>query len=360
MPYISPQRLTDVHVHYIVGSNRSGTTLLTTVLNANNEVLSTPEVRFTMAFWEQYGNQNPVSSNFAKDLNTYVQIIYKYVQQARKMQLSLTDFDKDTYFNFDTEKLKQLNYANLCKLLLFNIQLPNKNYDTIKTIVDKNPDYTFYIKQLLKIYPDAKILVAMRDYRAVVLSQKESIETGTGDIATQAYLWHIYNKEIHKLIKQYEGKIMPVYYEQMVQQPELVVKQICSFLAIDFTPEMLNPQQKLSVKAQDLQKSDISERDKKKIGDLIKPINTSRLEAWKQRLTPNEITLIEHFCAQTGQKFGYQPTLQISASTHLKLNLRYLFRMIYIQISFTILTKYYFLLPFKLRIFLMNKIGLRR
>ncbi|MBK9460431.1 MAG: hypothetical protein IPN94_13620 [Sphingobacteriales bacterium] len=74
-----------------------------------------------------------------------------------------------------------------------------------------------------------------------------------------------------------------------------------------------------------MQKSDISERDKKKIGDLIKPINTSRLEIWKQRLNPNEITLIEHFCAKTGQKFGYQPTLQISASTHLKLNLRYLF-----------------------------------
>ncbi|MBK9460429.1 MAG: hypothetical protein IPN94_13610 [Sphingobacteriales bacterium] len=73
-------------------SNRSGTTLLTTVLNANNEVLSTPEVRFTMAFWEQYGNQDPVSGNFAEDLNTYVQIIYKYIQQAHKMQLSLTDF----------------------------------------------------------------------------------------------------------------------------------------------------------------------------------------------------------------------------------------------------------------------------
>lgn len=360
MSYIAPQRLNDISVHYIVGSNRSGTTLLTTVLNANDTVLSTPEVRFTMAFWGKYGKQNPVLPNFAKDLNTYIQIIYKYVQQARKMQLSLTDFDKDTYFNFDTEQLKQLSYANLCKLLLFNIQLPNKNYDTVKTIVDKNPDYTFYIKQLLEIYPDAKFLVAMRDYRAVVLSQKESIETGTGDIATQAYLWHIYNKEIGKIMRQYEGRIMPVYYEQMVQQPETVVRQICTFLSIDFVPEMLNPQQKIKVKEQDLQSNDISERDKKKIGDLIKPINTSRMEAWKQGLTQNEILLIEHFCAKTGQKFGYQPTSQISAATHLKLNMRYLFRIIYIQIAFTILTKYYFLLPFSLRIFLMNKIGLRR
>ena len=163
----------------------------------------------------------------------------------------------------------------------------------------------------MRIYPDAKFVVALRDYRATVLSQKESVQQKS-DLLQHAYLWDKMQAEVYRLLQLYPTKILPIKYEDTVQQTETIIKQVCSFLAIDFTPEMLNPQQKLSVKAQDLQKSDISERDKKKIGDLIKPINTSRLEVWKQRLTPSEITLIEHFCAKTGQKFGYQPTLQIS------------------------------------------------
>ncbi|MBK9460430.1 MAG: hypothetical protein IPN94_13615 [Sphingobacteriales bacterium] len=66
------------------------------------------------------------------------------------------------------------------------------------------------------------------------------MKQGMGNIALQAYLWHIYNKEIHKLIKQYEGQNNACLLRTNGAQPELVVSKFTSFLAIDFTLEMLN------------------------------------------------------------------------------------------------------------------------
>jgi hypothetical protein len=152
-------------------------------------------------------------------------------------------------------------------------------------------------------------------------------------------------------------KILPIKYEGTVQQTETTIKQVCSFLGIEFTPEMLNPQQKVKVQ---LDQTDISEREKKKIGDLQKPINTNRLEAWKTRLNTTELQLIETLCADTGKLFGYQPTQNLTNNSRLKLYLSHPLRLLRMAISFRLLNKYYFYLPFEWRIWLIKKIGLKR
>ena len=334
MPYYAPSHLNSVGVHFIIGSPRSGTTLLTSVLNATQTVLSTPEVRFTMAFYRPYGTQNPVKASFAQHFTTYTKLLFDRVKLHKKAQLQLTNFDQDVYLNFDAQKLSDLNYANLCKLLLLNIQLPNKDNSTVQTIVDKNPDYTFYVEALMKIYPDAKFVVALRDYRATV-SQKESVEQQS-DLLQHAYLWDKMQGEVYRLLQLYPTKILPIKYEDTVQQTETIIKQVCSFLGIEFTPEMLNPQQKVKVQ---LDQTDISEREKKKIGDLQKPINTNRLEAWKTRLNTTELQLIETLCADTGKLFGYQPTQNLPNNSRLKLYLSHPLRLLRMAISFRLLIK---------------------
>ena len=356
MPYYAPSHLNSVGAHFIIGSPRSGTTLLTSVLNATQTVLSTPEVRFTMAFYRLYGTQNPVKASFAHHFTTYTKLLFDRVKQNKKAQLQLTHFDQDVYLNFDAQKLSDLNYANLCKLLLLNIQLPNKDNSTVQTIVDKNPDYTFYVEALMKIYPDAKFVVALRDYRATVLSQKESVEQQS-DLLQHAYLWDKMQGEVYRLLQLYPNRLLTVKYEDTVQQTETTIKQVCLFLGIEFTPEMLNPQQKVKVQ---LDQTDISEREKKKIGDLQKPINTNRLEAWKTRLNTTELQLIETLCADTGKLFGYQPTQNLPNNSRLKLYLSHPLRLLRMAISFRLLNKYYFYLPFSWRIWLIKKIGLKR
>ncbi len=74
MPYYSPEHLQSLSVNFIIGSGRSGTTLMTTVFNANPTVLAAPEVRLCMAFYQKYAHQNPVSATFAQDLAKYTNL----------------------------------------------------------------------------------------------------------------------------------------------------------------------------------------------------------------------------------------------------------------------------------------------
>lgn len=356
MPYFSPQQLQDIAVHFIIGSPRSGTTLLTSVLNASTRVLSTPEVRFTMAFYRPYSTQNPIKAPFAQHFTAYTNVLFDRIKRNKKAQLQLTNFDEEVYLHFDAQKLNELNYANLCKLLLLNIKLPNKDNTTVQTIVDKNPDYTFYVEGLMKVFPDAKFVVALRDYRATVLSQKESIEQNT-DLLQHAYLWNKMQLEVYRLLQLYPERLLAVKYEDTVQQTEATIRQVCTFLGVVFTPDMLNPQHKISVQ---LDQTDISEREKKKIGDLQKPINTSRLEAWKTRLSTPELQLIETLCSNTGKLFGYQPTQNISSNSQLKLYLSRPLRLLRMAVSFRLLNKYYFYLPFSCRMWLIKNAGLKR
>lgn len=74
MPYYSSEHLQSLSVNFIIGSGRSGTTLMTTVFNANPTVLAAPEVRLCMAFYQKYAHQNPVSATFAQDLAKYTNL----------------------------------------------------------------------------------------------------------------------------------------------------------------------------------------------------------------------------------------------------------------------------------------------
>lgn len=359
MPYYTREQLDQTNLHFIIGSNRSGTTLLTTILNAHPQVLSTPESRLTLTFYPPYAHQNPISEQFITDLADYTQLsIFNRVKSQQGTQQLIGDLDKEVFLSFDAQQLAKLNYAALSKLLLLNILLPNKDYSGINTIVDKNPGYTFYVERLMKLYPNAKFIVAMRDYRAIVLSHKESIATALvlanrkkkdklSSSIINAYKWNMYNREVLRLQKLYSDKLLVVSYENMVQQTETTVRQACQFLGVPFLPSMLSPHQRLTPQTPT---ESTDQRDQKRATDLARPINTNRLAAWETKLSATEISAAEILCAQTGKQFGYQPTQNISLGQRLLFYLRHAYTLLWLGVVRSGISHYHFYLPIKWRL----------
>lgn len=357
MPYYTIEQLNNTEIHFIVGSGRSGTTLMTTIFNANPEVICIPEARLVMAFNQKYSDTTAMPEHFSTDLSNYVSTILDIKKQTDE-RLWLADFDTDMYLHFDKQQLPQHNYANVCKQLLINITLPNRSNQQVRTIVDKNPEYTFFIEPLLKIFPKAKFLVAVRDYRSVVLSQRESeARAGLGDVAFHAFLWDKYNQEVLRMKKRYPNQLMLIPYEKMVQDTEQTLRDACSFLNINFDADMLTPYKKVQAHQRS---TDTSNRDQKVLGDLQKPINTSRIEAWKNRLTTQEVALIETLCAQTGTQLGYQATQQLSFVDKCKLILPKIPNLAFAVIAYTIFLKYYYSIPLSLRLQMIKRLRLSR
>lgn len=357
MPYYSIDELNNTEIHFIIGSGRSGTTLMTTIFNANPEVICIPEARLVMAFNQKYAGETAMPAQFSTDLGNYIATIIDIKTQTDE-RLWLADFDTDMYLHFDKQQLPIYNYANVCKQLLMNITVPNRSNKQVRTIVDKNPEYTFFIEQLLAIYPKAKFIVAVRDYRSVVLSQRESeARAGLGDVAFHAFLWNKYNQEILRMKKKYPNQLLLIHYEKMVQDTEQTLRNACSFLNINFNPDMLTPYKKVEAHQRS---TDTSNRDQKVLGDLQKPINTSRIEAWKNRLTTQEVALIETLCAQTGKKLGYEPTQQLTFIDKCKLLLPKIGNLAFAVIAYTIFLKYYYSIPLSLRLQMIKRLRLSR
>ena len=86
---------------------------------------------------------------------------------------------------------------------------------------------------------------------------------------------------------------------------QLQVKEICEFLDIKFNTDMLLTQDLNLKKHIDI--DSFSKRKKTKYNDLSKPINTERLNAWKNKLTDKEIAVLDTLCSKYGEKLGYKP-----------------------------------------------------
>lgn len=357
MPYIDAERLSRTPVNFILGAPRSGTTLLTTILNANDAVLCLPETKFTLTFLKDFGTTGQVDApSFADTFSQYTALRFRKLTE--RQEVLLWQYDQDVYYQLDAQQIEGLTYRQLMTLLLLNMGIKGKDNERVQMVVDKEPDYTFWVPTLLRLFPEAKFLVAMRDYRSVVLSNKESGRR-MKDVTFHGYTWLRYAQTIMQLQRDYPDRVMLAHYEQMVQDTESNIKKICDFFNITFQPEMLTPHQKVGVQQQDLQKN-VGVRDQKRIGDLIKPINTNRLEAWKKKLSPTEIADVEALCGSVGQRLGYQPTSSLSVSQRASMWLR---KLPYISLSaiyHLLLDKQYYHIPYSWRRWAVENLGFGR
>lgn len=357
MAYYSPADLAAMQVHFIIGPNRAGTTLLSAILNAHPHIVATPELRFTLQF-AQYSQQQPIpAQQFTADLAQYTKGIFKKRNAGGNHWYNLLQFDEQVFQHFDPQQLAQLDYPNLCKTLLLNVQLPNKTYQHTQVLVDKNPNYTFYVAELLRIFPQAKFLIAMRDYRAILLSKQESGSQSRNAII-HAYRTNQYNQEVLRLLETYPQQSLLVPYEQVVQHTRATLEGVCSFLGIGFDEKMLHHQQTTVNTQQIDQNEELRQRDKKIVTDLAKPINDSRLWAWKQKISPTELRIAETICSTHAQQLGYEPLLPPpTAVQRMGVYVKNLPLLLSTAYTFELYVKRYYRLPVALRRRLRQKGG---
>lgn len=361
---INIEQLEQLPIHFIIGAGRSGTTLLNAILNAHPSVSCTPEAKKPLMTFYTYAHKQPLPTRIIKDFKSFVKKRYNKKQEQNGQSFS---FD-EAWFGDLAVNLPKLSYANFAKQVLLTLNAQQKPADKVQILIDKNPTYTFTIKQLIDLYPDAKFLVALRDYRAYYLSQKQNkaptlfskyIANSCGAVS---YFWKMNYDEISHLQRQYPNKILLVPYERIVTDKENMLREICSFIGINFDEAMLqhNKNEQLTKQLADTNDDDtLSEYHKRKRGNIAKTTFTDRLEAWKAELTPAEIRTLEVIAGNIGKQFGYQPTQ--TANTTQKIS-TYFSNCIPIAITYLstqLLMKHYYSLPLGVRNFLIKYFKLR-
>lgn len=318
------EKIKRIKLHFIIGIGRSGTTLLSSILNSHSNVVATPEVLFILFFYDKFKDKKKISQK-------EIELLIEYIELFSNLQPFLG-------WNFNSGKLKstlisdnyEIAFPELCKMVYLHFERKGKDPSLINMVVDKNPAHTLIAEKLLDLFPDSKFILMVRDYRANILSRKQNPHLRGKDTFLHALRWNLFNSESKRLIKKYPEKIILLKYEEFVSETDFWIKKVCGFLKIDFREEMLQfykSESDLAIINEIAKKSIIPERIQsglKKYTDLTRPVNSSRTDSWRTELSRRDIEIAEYICGSTGDFFGYKKTLRLNFKKKLKISFRQL------------------------------------
>jgi hypothetical protein len=287
-------------VHYIIGIGRSGTSLLMSILGSHREILTPPENYFNVFFYHAYAKKTYFSPHD-------IQLIQRFNEAFHRLQPPV-GFEYDIPHTL-LERGFEGTYSALCENIYScyrQVAFPNKKHNYI---IDKNPSNTLFLKSIQKLQPEAKYILMVRDYRANILSRKESVHLLPPSVMFNAVRWSLFTKLALRFKDKYPDRVQILRYEDLINAPEEQLDSVFQFLSIKpETSEDLKEQERSAyLKYKSDSQTSHSARAQKKYEDLAKPIFKDRVEKWKESLTSAEIELADFICHREASACGYLP-----------------------------------------------------
>ena len=325
--------LSGLPVFFIVGRGRSGSTLLRSCFDAHPNVAIPAESRFVQYLFYRYHHIKKWTPELAM----------KAISDAGK-DFEPLGLDHRKVFELVKKHHHNLSFQIVCKIIYLSASATAGNKDIV-CIGDKNPRYTFFISQLIRIFPDAKFIHLIRDYRANALTiTKAARDIGEiRSVPVAIARWKYYNSIIDKMKKKFPRRFYTLRYEDLVIEPEKILRNLCKFVGLEFNAAMLNYEGRLDSYFHDPSFSKLHQ-------SLKKPFNTSKVSEWQKKLSRHDIMICETMAAGYGKKYGYQPSMTLSTIERTACSIVYSPLALTGKVRF-MLKRYFYHCPFLMRIF---------
>ena len=288
---------------FIAGQAKSGTTLLVALLDSHPELLVLPE-----------------------ETAYFPTVLTKYAPRGRRAQFdyltkqSLSNvlfggpckWGKRSYATFPREQFLQtferaaFDSANAQEdLLVLMVKAYaatlERSLDTVARWVEKTPANRNHVSAILSRFPHAKILITLRDPRAILAAQIALEKTRqTGRFSTYYVIahWRVAAK-LARRVRDGEVPGLVVQYEQLVREPASTMKEVCGYLEIDFDPNTVLTPTKVGRFWSGNSAARIN----------FSQISTEPVTRWERELSEDEIGWVEWHCRDLMPEFGYEPRL---------------------------------------------------
>ncbi len=208
---------------FLVGFPRSGTTLTEQILESHPGIVATHEV--------------PVLGRLSTQISTLTGRAFSYPA------------DLDTLSRAEIGKLRQLYWRRVTG------SLPEEITDG-KILLDKVPLNIVQLSLIARIFPEARILVALRDPRDVCLScymQEFSLNASTAQFLDLEQTGRFYAAVMSLWLHYRDSLVMPFLqtrYEDMVEDLEGVSRRLLDFVGVDWHPDVIRYYEKARQRSQ--------------------------------------------------------------------------------------------------------------
>lgn len=237
---------------FVVGSPRSGTSILTWCLGQHSNIF----------VQEESGWMGPFALQ--------IEIAYQNgTARGERSQLSALGVQRGDFFEAFGNSINELildhrtrQEANIKATIAAQpsrppaagaavraFKLARSTSDQKARWVDGTPEYSFYISPLLKLFPEARFLHIVRDVSAVVGSMLNFQRTGgSAIVANEQQAYNYWLRTVRACLqaeRAYGSAIVRrISYADLIDQPQRTIESLLAFLEEDFEPACLEPLQK--------------------------------------------------------------------------------------------------------------------
>jgi hypothetical protein len=276
--HLGAHQLEEIPVFFVVGRPRSGTTLLRTLFDAHPNVIVPPECQFIVNLYPRYGKL----TNWSKER---LQDFYDDLQQQWRFDVWPLNHAK--LYRSLMACTGNNSYGTICKVVYQEYQSIFR-HGLLLALGDKNPGYTIYTERLLKIFPEAKFIHIVRDFRDNFVSIR-NVDFELPFISVTVSKWKYFVKRFRKASAKYPGTHLEIRYEDLVSDPENKFRELCDFIGIPFSDKPFD----FYKKTEEVLKIYPNELILKYHSSLLKKINTSRTGLWKKELKESELRVAD-------------------------------------------------------------------
>lgn len=282
----------------IVGAPRSGTTLLRLMLDAHPALAIPPETGFFMLDLNLAGSSE-------RDRREFFEAIVGFPADAPAWQ--------------DFHIPKEQFWSRLSRIEPFTA---SEGYRAFYRLYaerfgksrwgDKAPLHSFYMDRIEQALPEAHFIHLIRDGRDVCLSLRPMWFSPGWDVETQARHWchFVTSARRHGARRR---RYLEVRYEDLVTQPEAVLRGVCAFVELPYAGAMLDyhrgaPERLREHEARVRPDGSVvvsKEQRLRQQAMTTQPPDASRVLAWKSAMDADERRRFEAVAGPLLAQLGY-------------------------------------------------------
>ncbi len=265
---------------FIVGVQRSGTTLLRLILNAHSKIAIPEEASFLKPLLSTKWIKKSIKGNEKDKVVSYLR---------NNEQFKLWNFDREPLLNeiesrdiITIKEIMEIMYSSYAK------------HEGKSNWGDKSLFFGS-MENINKMFPEALFIHIVRDGRDVFHSWRK-MDPSKSHPSVMALDWKAKHYLIEKSLKEIpKQKIHLIRYEDLVNDPKKQLLAICDFLNIPFEDKMISFHK------------DSNKYIGKHHSDLIfKAIDKSNTNKWKKTLTLNEQSIYQLVVKKSLKKYDYE------------------------------------------------------
>jgi hypothetical protein len=302
----------DQRACFIAGPAKSGTTLLTALLDGHPELLVLPEetAYFPTALRKYAGRSRRAQFDYLTQ-ESLANVLF-----GAPCKWGVRDYShfstRDLLAAFTQAAFAPANVRRDLLVLLLEsyARVLGRPLDEVRYWVEKTPANRDHLGAIFSRFPQSKVLLTIRDPRALLAAQIQ-LEKNRRLRRFSIYLTVKHWRTAARLALEQEAagtrneQILVVGFSRLLREPDASMRRVCAFLDIGYRPNLLRPT---------------------KIGRLwtgnssaqrpFQSVSTEPLERWRTLLSREEIGWVEWHCREWMEALGYEPLLSRRALRH--------------------------------------------